>query len=34
MVKETAQFRSYDSYQDSFHDLVSLLQNNNRYQDA
>lgn len=33
-VKETAAFRSYDSYQDSFHDLVSLLQNNARYQEA
>ncbi|MEB6589939.1 flagellar assembly peptidoglycan hydrolase FlgJ [Pseudomonas asiatica] len=33
-VKETAAFRSYDSYQDSFHDLVSLLQGNSRYQDA
>ncbi|NIE74412.1 flagellar assembly peptidoglycan hydrolase FlgJ [Pantoea sp. Tr-811] len=33
-VKETASFRSYDSYQDSFHDLVNLLQNNSRYQDA
>jgi len=33
-VKETAAFRSYDSYQDSFHDLVNLLQNNSRYQDA
>ncbi|QXH45495.1 flagellar assembly peptidoglycan hydrolase FlgJ [Pseudomonas xanthosomatis] len=33
-VKETAAFRSYDSYQDSFHDLVSLLQNNSRYQEA
>ncbi|MGE8322902.1 MAG: flagellar assembly peptidoglycan hydrolase FlgJ, partial [Pseudomonas sp.] len=33
-VKETAAFRAYDSYQDSFHDLVSLLQNNSRYQDA
>ncbi|RCL27394.1 flagellar assembly peptidoglycan hydrolase FlgJ [Pseudomonas sp. AFG_SD02_1510_Pfu_092] len=33
-VKETAAFRSYESYQDSFHDLVSLLQNNSRYQDA
>jgi len=32
MVKETAQFRSYDSYADSFHDLVSTLQNNDRYQ--
>jgi flagellar protein FlgJ len=31
MVKETAQFRSYTSYADSFHDLVSLLQNNDRY---
>ncbi|WP_095148577.1 flagellar assembly peptidoglycan hydrolase FlgJ [Pseudomonas sp. Irchel s3a18] len=34
MVKETAEFRSYTSYQDSFHDLVSLLQNNNRYQEV
>lgn len=34
MVKETAEFRSYDSYKDSFHDLVTLLQNNNRYQDV
>ncbi|MCU1752482.1 flagellar assembly peptidoglycan hydrolase FlgJ [Pseudomonas sp. 6D_7.1_Bac1] len=34
MVKETAEFRSYDSYQDSFHDLVTLLQSNNRYQDV
>ncbi|MFT0869967.1 flagellar assembly peptidoglycan hydrolase FlgJ [Pseudomonas sp. CAM1A] len=33
-VKETAAFRSYDSYQDSFHDLVTLLQSNSRYQDA
>lgn len=32
MVKETADFRSYSNYADSFHDLVSLLQNNNRYQ--
>lgn len=32
MVKETADFRSYSSYQDSFHDLVDLLQNNDRYQ--
>jgi flagellar protein FlgJ len=34
MVKETAQFRSYDSYKDSFHDLVTLLQSNNRYQEV
>ncbi|MGH8383896.1 MAG: flagellar assembly peptidoglycan hydrolase FlgJ [Pseudomonas sp.] len=34
MVKETAEFRSYDSYKDSFHDLVTLLQSNNRYQDV
>ncbi|WPP01300.1 flagellar assembly peptidoglycan hydrolase FlgJ [Pseudomonas sp. HR96] len=34
MVKETASFRSYDSYADSFHDLVSTLQNNDRYQDV
>jgi len=32
MVKETANFRSYPSYSDSFHDLVTVLQNNNRYQ--
>ncbi|TFZ33618.1 flagellar assembly peptidoglycan hydrolase FlgJ, partial [Pseudomonas syringae] len=30
MVKETADSRSYDSYADSFHDLVRLLQNNSR----
>ncbi|SHN00218.1 flagellar protein FlgJ [Pseudomonas asturiensis] len=34
MVKETADFRSYNSYADSFHDLVSLLQNNNRYKEV
>jgi len=34
MVKETANFRSYASYQDSFHDLVTMLQSNNRYQDV
>lgn len=34
MVKETAEFRSYASYRDSFHDLVTLLQSNNRYQDV
>lgn len=34
MVKETAQFRSYNSYQESFHDLVTLLQSNDRYQDV
>lgn len=34
MVKETADFRSYNSYQDSFHDLVTLLQSNNRYKDV
>ncbi|MCF5657508.1 flagellar assembly peptidoglycan hydrolase FlgJ [Pseudomonas poae] len=34
MVKETAQFRSYTSYQDSFHDLVTLLQSNERYKDV
>ena len=34
MVEETAEFRSYDSYKDSFHDLVTLLQTNNRYQDV
>ena len=34
MVKETAEFRSYASYQDSFHDLVTLLQSNSRYQEV
>lgn len=34
MVKETADFRSYDSYASSFHDLVSFLQNNDRYQET
>ena len=34
MVRETADFRSYDSYQDSFHDLVTLLQSNTRYKDV
>jgi len=34
VVKESAQFRSYDSFADSFHDLVNLLQNNDRYQDV
>ena len=34
VVKETAQFRSYDSYQDSFHDLVTLLQSNDRYKEV
>ncbi|MCO8167322.1 flagellar assembly peptidoglycan hydrolase FlgJ [Pseudomonas sp. 21LCFQ02] len=34
MVKETANFRAYDSYADSFHDLVSLLQNNSRYKEV
>ena len=34
MVKETAEFRSYASYKDSFHDLVTLLQSNNRYQEV
>lgn len=34
MVKETAEFRSYASYRDSFHDLVNLLQSNSRYQEV
>lgn len=34
MVKETADFRSYSSYADSFHDLVSLLQNSDRYKEV
>ena len=33
-VKEQAQFRSYDSYQDSFNDYVNFLQTQPRYQDA
>jgi len=33
-VKEQAQFRSYDSYQDSFNDYVDFLQTQPRYQDA
>lgn len=33
-VKEVAKFRAYDSYADSFHDYVSFLQNNDRYQKA
>ena len=34
MVKETAEFRSYASYRDSFHDLVTLLQSNDRYKEV
>jgi flagellar protein FlgJ len=34
VVKESAQFRAYDSFADSFHDLVNLLQNNDRYQEV
>ncbi|WP_044870414.1 flagellar assembly peptidoglycan hydrolase FlgJ [Pseudomonas sp. LFM046] len=33
-VKESASFRGYDSFEQSFHDYVSFLQNNDRYQDA
>ncbi|MBM7059580.1 flagellar assembly peptidoglycan hydrolase FlgJ [Pseudomonas sp. UL073] len=33
-VKETASFRAYSSYQQSFHDYVDFLQNNDRYDDA
>ncbi|MCO6055425.1 flagellar assembly peptidoglycan hydrolase FlgJ [Pseudomonas sp. MOB-449] len=33
-VKEAASFRSYDSFEQSFHDYVSFLQNNDRYQQA
>lgn len=33
-VKEVAAFRSYDSFEQSFHDYVSFLQNNDRYSDA
>ncbi|MDP3368028.1 MAG: flagellar assembly peptidoglycan hydrolase FlgJ [Pseudomonas sp.] len=34
MVRETANFRAYDSYKQSFHDLVDFLQSNPRYQNA
>ncbi|MBF8745417.1 flagellar assembly peptidoglycan hydrolase FlgJ [Pseudomonas monteilii] len=34
MVKESAAFRAYDSYADSFHDLANLLLNNDRYQEV
>lgn len=34
VVRETANFRAYDSYKQSFHDLVDFLQSNPRYQDA
>ncbi|WP_342243465.1 flagellar assembly peptidoglycan hydrolase FlgJ [Pseudomonas sp. OTU5201] len=33
-VKEAASFRSYNSFEQSFHDYVSFLQNNDRYQEA
>lgn len=33
-VKESAAFRTYDSFQQSFNDYVSFLQGNGRYQDA
>ncbi|BAN49755.1 flagellar assembly peptidoglycan hydrolase FlgJ [Metapseudomonas resinovorans] len=33
-VKEAASFRSYDSFEQSFHDYVSFLQNNSRYDKA
>ncbi|MEN0106644.1 MAG: flagellar assembly peptidoglycan hydrolase FlgJ [Pseudomonas sp.] len=33
-VKEAAAFRSYDSFQESFNDYVSFLQNNDRYDKA
>lgn len=32
--RETAQFRAYDSYADSFNDYVSFLKSNSRYEDA
>lgn len=34
MVRETASFRAYDSYRQSFHDLVDFLQGNPRYKEA
>ena len=33
-VKEAADFRTYDSYQQSFNDYVSFLQGNGRYREA
>lgn len=33
-VREAAQFRTYDSFKESFHDYVSFLQSNKRYEDA
>ncbi|MCY1274701.1 Peptidoglycan hydrolase FlgJ [compost metagenome] len=33
-VKEAANFRAYESFQQSFHDYVSFLQNNGRYETA
>ncbi|MBD2837646.1 flagellar assembly peptidoglycan hydrolase FlgJ [Pseudomonas sp. JM0905a] len=33
-VKEAASFRSYNSFEQSFHDYVSFLQNNDRYDKA
>ena len=33
-VKEAAQFRTYDSFKESFQDYVSFLQSNKRYEDA
>jgi flagellar protein FlgJ len=33
-VKESASFRSYNSFEQSFHDYVSFLQDNDRYQQA
>lgn len=33
-VKEVAAFRSYSSFEQSFHDYVSFLQGNDRYQNA
>lgn len=33
-VKESASFRAYDSYQQSFEDFVNFLQSNGRYQKA
>ncbi|AYC32513.1 flagellar assembly peptidoglycan hydrolase FlgJ [Pseudomonas cavernae] len=33
-VKESAEFRAYGSFQQSFHDYVNFLQNNGRYDEA
>jgi len=34
LVKENSKFRSYGSYEESFHDFIHFLQNNDRYKTA